>query len=303
MLAQMQQVMPYAQYGQALIPHADQIREFFATQGQAAAAATPEADPAANAFDPDKYFAEQWQAPKWEEQYTFAIQKGLVQTDPDTGLFVASPGYEVMVTPILAGLNQAKQWQSNQWRAITESNPYQHFYSKLQEPIQRLIDERVSQLVGNKLGDFQTVNHIEQFERENSHWLYQNNNGQQALTDKGKAFYTEIKRARHEYGLSDPQAILNLAGRLAGVTFGPAAQQPAAPPPAQGGPAAPAVTQPAAAAQAQPSFLQNALDRASHSAASSGFTTHDPANPAPVAQNELESMFVGAFQASKGTLA
>ena len=81
---------PYATYGQQMAPYADQIREYFDREKQPP---QPTATPAASAeegWNEEKYFAEKWAAPKWDDQYNFVIQQGMVQRNAETGLYEAA---------------------------------------------------------------------------------------------------------------------------------------------------------------------------------------------------------------------
>lgn len=302
---------PYANYGQQMAPYADQIRSYFEQQGDQGRAqqAAQERQPAEEEWTEDRYFGEKWAAPKWDETYTFAIQNGIVQRNAETGLYEAVPGYESMAIPLLSGLNQVAGWTAQQWQGITRGNPYRQFYDVLREPLQRAWKSDIEQIVAEQLSRQATESRVNTFEAENAAWLYAVDpaTGQRVLTQRGQDFYDEIDTLR-EAGVTDPNRLISLAMRRMGS---PAAQatmqqptpnmQAAAPAVQQAPPVPPPAIDPkVASATQQATFLQNALQRASHSPQAGGASAHAPDDPVSVNENDLNNMFVSSFRTAQG---
>ena len=111
---------PYATYGQQMAPYADQIREYFDREKQPP---QPTATPAASAeegWNEEKYFAEKWAAPKWDDQYNFVIQQGMVQRNAETGLYEACPRLRVDGVGNPAGFARGSNGYSSQ---VTRRSP------------------------------------------------------------------------------------------------------------------------------------------------------------------------------------
>jgi hypothetical protein len=301
---------PYANYGQQMAPYADQIRTYFEQQGDQGRAqqAAQEPHPKAEDWTEDGYFTEKWSAPKWDDSFTFAIQNGIVQRNAETGLYEAAPGYEGMAMELLPGLNKAAGWTAQQWQGITRGNPYRQFYDVLREPLQRAWKSDIEQMVAEQLARQSTEQRVNSFEQENAAWLYatDQHTGQRILTQRGQEFYDEIDVLR-ESGVTDPNRLISLAIRRVGPP-----QQVAAPPqpnlqaaPGQMAQVAPPVPPPVVSPQVanvaqQATFLQNALQRASHSPQAGGASAHAPDHPMSVNENDLNNMFVSEFRNAQG---
>lgn len=291
----------YADFGRTLAPHANKLQQFFA-QGDAPAQPAAPAAPASAApepaeWTPQQHFAALWEAPQLTPQMQYAINNGMVQTDAETGQIVPKPGMELFVAPIINDLNRAVSWKRDQWRSIMDGNPYQHFYEKLQEPIDRRIEQKFhaflqsqEQTAQQSQIQFQAADSVAKFEQDNASWLFQAAaGGGQMPTEKGQQF---VNMAR-EYGANwtgDANTLLNLC-KTAVLGAQPAA---AAPVPASGQPAPPA----AVSVQQQQSFLETAIDRASRTSNGGVNTIQSPSGPAVVTSGELESMFLRDFQAA-----
>lgn len=297
---------PYAQYGQQLAPHAEEIRRYFDTQQAPPAVQTPTPPSEPAAWDPEKYFAEKWNVPAWSEKYDYVIQQGMVQRNAETGLFEATPGFESMVMPILSGLNEAQGMTAQQWQGITRGNPYRQFYDVLLEPMRQAWQEDVQQYVGEYYSRQQQEQRINDFENSNATWLYATDptSGQRVLTSKGQEFYAAIATLRED-GVTDPQRLLERAMQLTGRPGASATQaQPSAitPPSAPG---APPVTPPtpvnpqASNQQQQSTFLQNALERASYSPQAGGYMQAAADNPVTVNETDLNNMFLSDFRQAR----
>lgn len=300
---------PFVAYGQQVAPYADQIREFFEQQGQpaaqpaAAASAAPAAEPTPDAWSEDKYFQEKWDAPKWDPSYTFALQQGMVQRNPETGLYEAAPGYESLVIGLLPGLNQATTFTHQRWQEITRGNPYRQFYDVLSEPLRRQWQTDMQQLIAEEFERYGVSQRVNSFEAENASWIYtiDPQTGNRILTPQGQVFYQEIEMLQ-EAGVTDPQHLITLAMRHISAPPPPVAPQSGAPPAVPEPPPmpAPAASPQVASANLQATFLQNALQRAAHAPQAGGYVQPAPDHPVTVDDQQLNSMFVTEFRNARG---
>jgi hypothetical protein len=277
-ISQLQAVAPMANYARQLLPHASEFQHYLESRQQQQPTA-----PAADEWTQDKYFQEQWGS-SWDDRFSVAIERGMVQRDPTTNLWVPSPGYEMSVAAIIPQLNDAQQKQSENWQEITRSNPYQHFYEKLHEPMRRAWQADVQQAIADQFARVKQDSVIEQFEKQNAAWLYQA--GTMTATPQGQKFLSAIDELQ-KGGVTDPELLLRFAGQLAGQQTGQLAPQPAAP----------VVPNPVGQSVAQQtSFLQNAIDRSGHTAGSSS----NPVAPTNVQETDLNNMFISAFRSTQG---
>jgi hypothetical protein len=276
-IQQVQTLNPMAQYAQQLLPHAAEFQKFLESQQQPAVPATPEDE-----WTQEKYFSDLWGS-AWDDKYSLAIEQRMVQRDENTGLWAPAPGYEMIVAGILPGMNEAQHKQSQNWQQITRANPYQHFYEKLQEPMQRAWRSDMQKAIQEELSKVKQESVIDQFEQKNAAWLYTNQNGQRAYSPHGQKFVDAFQRLQKN-GITDHAELLALASQLAGAPTTPA-------------PAIPAVPAPlAASATQQQSFLANAIQQSGHSAGNAP----DPVAPVNVQETDLNNMFVSAFRSSQG---
>ncbi|SFH97052.1 hypothetical protein [Planctomicrobium piriforme] len=288
-----QRLQPLAQYGQGLMPFAQEFQSYLqqrnAPQQQPAPATPPE-------WTPESYFREQWKAPQWQDQYTQVLQRGMVRADETTGLYVAAPGYEAAVAPILPGLNQAMDQQTTQWQQLMRSNPYQDFYEKLREPMQRAWTQDLEAAIEKRFQEREQQNTVQSFERENASWLYGQDG--KSLSPQGEQFYNVVEELQQS-GITDPQKLIAMGKKYAGIT----GQAPAAPAPVAAPVPTPQVPapQPAPAPAPQPnSFLNNALQRAAHQPQGGANHVQSYDSPVVATSGELNSMFVSGFRATQG---
>lgn len=284
LLSRYQQAAPLAQYAQSLLPHADQINEYFASRGQPQQAAVP-AQP--SEWSIDGHFQKAWDAPKLTSEMQFAINQGMVVRDAETGLMVAKPGMELMVAPLLQGLNQALNWTSEKTRDFLTNNPYRQTFDVLKDPIERLIEERIQQRFAATRSQEDAVGAVNSFEQANADWMYQAaNNGGRLLTPKGQQFVKLAREMSASY-TGNPVHLLELCK---GYVNGASTAQPATP-------AAPAT--PAQVSQQQKSsFLQNAISNAAQQPAGGGpSSVQQPSGPTVVSPLELDNMFLNEFRA------
>lgn len=284
---------PLLNYAQQLLPYADQIREFFASrEGQSVQ--PPQAEPAQEEWTPDSHFNQLWDGPEWNAQFTEAINSGMVERDPSTGLWRSSPGYEVITGSMLEPLNSAHRHATSFWTDLSRSNPYQKFYQAMEEPMRRAWKQDMEEFLTTRERDAATSNDIASFERQHEAELYRTNpvTGRREPTEQGQMLLGSIDRINRA---QTPQEKLAIAIELAGMNKQPQSQQTQAVAPAQAAPA-----QPVAAAQtdqrSQQSFLDGALRVASHSPSSNG--SGDAMGTAPVQMEALElgNFFVNQYK-------
>ena len=310
--AKLQQITPYAQFGQQLASQQS------SAQPPATAAATTAAAAAPEEFDVEKYFQDAWGAPKWQQQYDLAIQQGMVERDPQTGLFRPTPGYEAMTIGIINGLNEAMQFQTSNVQKIFRDNPYRQFYDVMREPIRREIQREAGQLVQGELQRIKTTEFIDKFQAENSDWLFSvDAMGRKVYTPAGESFLRQAEQFVDD-GM-DVQRAVDVAARFIkpqirqNAPQQPQPQQQYAPPqqqapptfymqphaiPMQVAPQNPYAPQPltpemASAAQQQ-SFLQNAMQRSSYTPGTVVAPGAAPPGPANMTAEGLENLFTMA---------
>lgn len=191
------ELTPYAQFGQQMA-------------SQPVGNQQP-AQPAANAedeFNVDDYFDKAWGAPQWNQQYDVAIQQGLVERDPGTGMFRPSQGFEMMVSPqLLHGLNEAMQFQTQNVQKIFRDNPFRQFYQVLREPIKREIEREARSLVQSELQQVKTKDFLDKFQEENKDWMFTTDaTGRRVYSPIGEQFYREAE-ALVDQGLDAVRAV------------------------------------------------------------------------------------------------
>ncbi len=300
LMSRYQQMAPMAQYAQSLLPHADAINEFFATRGQVPAQPASPAKPAE--WSLDGHFQKHWDGPKLTQEMQFAINQGMVVRDAETGLMVPKPGMEMMVAPILQGLNQAINWQSDAARGFI-ADPYRKTWDVLQDPIERLVQQKFQSYMQYQQQQFQAAqsqqtaaDSVNQFEVANKEWIYQPaNNGGMLLTPKGQQFVKLVKDLSANFS-GDANVLLSVCKQA--VLGAEATGNPA-------GNSAPAAAAPVAAStpsqvsqQQKSSFLQNALSAAAHQPSGGGNHVQSPSGPSVVSPMELDSMFLNDFRAA-----
>lgn len=301
LMTRYQQMAPMAQYAQSLLPHANEINEYFASRGQAPA--QPSAPVKSDEWSIDGHFKKHWDEPTLTQEMQFAMNNGMVIRDPETGLMVPKPGMEMMVAPLLQGLNNALNWRTNAARDFIE-NPYRKTWDALQDPVGRLVEQKVQSIFQAQQAQQQVAmsqqtaaDSVNMFEKANDAWIYQAaNNGGKLLTPKGNAFVRLVKQMSGSYS-GDAGTLLEVCkAAVHGI-----AQEPVAGAAAQAAVSAPAIAQNTAAqtsAVQKASFLQNAIANASHQPSGGANTVQSPGGPAVVSPMELENMFMNDFRAA-----
>lgn len=304
LMGRYQQMAPMAQYAQSLLPHADAINEYFASKGQAPAQPAASAKP--DEWSIDGHFQKHWDGPKLTQEMQFAINQGMVVRDPETGLMVPKPGMEMMVAPILQGLNHALNWRTEAARGFIE-DPFRKTWDVLQDPIDRLVQQKVQAIFQQQQQQFQAVqsqqtaaDSVNQFEVANKDWIYQPaNNGGVLLTPKGQQFVKLVKDLSANFS-GDANLLLSVCKQavLGGESVAVPAGNGAITAQANLSAAAPSATITAAQVSEgkKSSFLQNAIANAAHQPSGGANTVQSTSGPVSVSPGELENMFVNDFR-------
>jgi hypothetical protein len=298
-LAELQRQRPYVDYARQIAPHAQEFNAYLQQRTQAQQP-QPTQQPQQNEFDPDEYLNQQWGAPGWSPNWDEAVRRGVVQQDPDSGLYVAAQGYEVATASLVAEMNQARAAQLAQWQQLGKQNPYQSFYKAVQEPLRRQWQNDVKSEIEKYFSQQRTQTAIEQFESQNAGWLYsQDAFGNVSASQDGQRLFDEL-RTLQDAGVQDPQTRLNIALRSTGLAAKVSGLQSPQQVPAQAAPQAAPVANQAATPGQQP-FLRSALERASHAPQMQpGVGQTPPAESVLITEGELKNMFANEFRRTRG---
>ena len=146
-------------------------------------------------FDPDAYFNQAWGAPQWNQQYDIAMQQGMVERDPASGLFKPTPGYEMMVSPqLLHGLNEAMQYQTQNVQKLFRENPYRQIYQVMREPMKREMEREMRNILNQEMGRMQSKDFLGKFQEKNSEWLFTtDHSGRRIYSPVGEQFVREAE--------------------------------------------------------------------------------------------------------------
>lgn len=292
MQSRMREMAPLAGYAQSLLPHADQINEFFSSRGEP----KPVEQPKPEEWNLDSHFNKAWPAPQLTQDMQFALQNGMVQRDTDTGLMVAKPGFEIMVTPLLAGMNQAINWERDQVREHFSGNPYRKTFEAIKDPVERLVAQKIEERLAAMSQQTQAQREINEFEARNVDFLYQKSaTGEPMLTPQGAQLIGLAKQLR-DSGIwqGDNATLLAHCRAIVANTapVQPAAATPAGTPTPVIVPAATAAPAKHAAPDKRQSFLDTALRTASASSANAANTQ---TGAVVVTQPELANFFSRAI--------
>lgn len=275
---------PYVEYAKSVLPYDQQIRQLVSGQQQPK---QPEPEPA-KAWDPEAHFREKWQTPQYDKAWETFVQAGMVNLDPETGQFIANPKYATSVpAPVLQGLNQRRTWQRQALERLLE-NPFQETWQALQDPLERLIQDKIQSYVQQ----YDSVQNLNAWEQQHARELYEHDERGQVVQDiygnmkptpYGEVFIRAAQDARQRFpGISNDD-ILKYAEALA------------TPHKAQAAHAAPETpAAPVAAPEKEKPFLQKALERASHSPNAGGYAEATDIEPMVLETRELEQMFLTA---------
>lgn len=261
---------PYIDYARRVLPYDQQISELISGQKQ------EEPEQQAEEWDASKHFKEAWGAPEYDSAWDAFVQSGMVTLDPATGQFVAADGYQTSVPlNVIQGLNEHRNWQRQGLERLL-SDPYGSTWEAFQEPLERLIKERIESYVSS-LAEQDAVS---EWEAAHAKDLYEYNGdepvrdiyGNIRTTPYGEAFYQTCQELR-DSGMTDPRKVIQMAIRLH-------------PPPSNGS------SEPEAPAEKESSFLDKAMDKARHSPSSGGYSENRDIEPIVQSTMDLERMFV-----------
>ena len=318
MVGALQQSQPYVKFARQMAPHAEQFQNYLrdGTQPPVQQQAPEQAPaPVQEEWDEGKHFADKCSKPTYDPNWDTFVQTGMIVQDPNSGQFMPSPDYPMAPANVIQGLNEHRSWQRDSLQTLLE-NPYQKNWEAMQEPMQRMVDERIQQMFSG----YDTANYIQDFEGRHAEHLYvRDENGQYQqdpvsgnweLTPLGSLFYNEIESLKQE-GMTDPHAITERAldssvtalrahaaehqnAQMQEYYQGdPNAQQ------QQMQPQQPQVQQ--QAPDQRQSFMDRAMQRAAHTSSSSGYGDSTPAGEHQGLQrSELENMFSSEWRQQSG---
>lgn len=293
LLEQMGKMQPMVSYAQQFAPYQNDFQAYLAqrSQPQQPPQTTPQQPQSqSNEWDQEAYFQEKYGGPTWKSEFQNAIEQGIVQRDPETGLWTPAPGAEMLAANILPDLNASQQQQAKFWKNWSQGNPYKDIYGVIKEPLIREVQQLINQVVETRETKQSTLNEIDQFLNQNESWMYQTdpNTGKEVESPLGEQFFQTVDQLRAK-GLADPKDLIELAMLKIGKSAEPAPQQQ---PVAQAQPVAQEAPKPE---EPKESFLNKALKRAQHSPSSNVSTANAPQ---VVTEGDLDSMFVRAARAS-----
>jgi hypothetical protein len=313
-------LQPMLNYAQQLLPYADKIQQFLAgnanntgNTGNAAAGpgntgqGQPGGQPGMSPSDwsPDSHFSQVWGGKEWDESFNRAIDSGTVERDEATGLWKPTQGYEIMAGQIVGQMNEAQTHINGFWSDMGRSNPYKKIYDGLKDPVERLIEDRINKALESQRVSQQQLSTADSFEQANSAWMFQQDmvTGQRVLTQDGQRFCDEFDTLKSKMKDGTPiSEIIELATLRTGLgkplsSGNPASQanhaNPASQQPVQAAPVQAAQQQPVPVQQSQPqpSFLESAIRRASHSPSGNGNGSATGAAPEEVTEVDLNNLF------------
>jgi hypothetical protein len=279
---QISDARPYVDYANQVLPYDRDLRDMIAKRSQPA----PEpAAPQAEAWSAEKHFGKAWGKPEYDTAWDAFIQSGMITVDQETGQFVADPRYAQSVPlQVLQGLNGRRQWQRQALERLLE-NPFQETWNAIQEPLERYIQERID----GTFKQFTANQAVNAWEAENAKVLYEHDAtgqpqydvyGNPQVTPYGDAFIRAATYARQSFPGIQQGDIIRYASAVAAPYLTPAS--PAAPTPEPTPP------------EQEKSFMQKAMQRASHSPNSGGYSEASDIEPVVLEHRELENMFSAA---------
>lgn len=265
-----------------------------AAQPQPAAQPVP-ADDEEPEWDEESYFSEQWGAPAidpaLQSRFEKFVQAGIIVRDERTGEYTANAGDELLAKPVLDAVGSALEARNSRAREFVSGNPLKQAWQAFQEPLNRreeAILARVEAMLSQR-------NAVESFEKQHAGTLFTTGpDGKRTWSDTGLAWKAAVDKFRAA-GVSDPQALLALAGEFV-LPHLAAAPKPTIPPLSPAAPAAAAPATPAAVSQQkQESFLETAARAAGHQPQSSSYVAAGAgpgSGPVEVEERELADFFV-----------
>lgn len=246
-------------------------------------------------WNANDYFQEKWGV-NWTPEFDQAVASGIVVQDPETNLYVAKPGYEVLAQQILPKLNEAHRAIHDKWSKLTKGNLYQNVYEATRDPILREVERIVEERMARAQQQTQTMSVVDRFEQENASWMYATDpvTRQAQPTPEGQRLIQAVQ-ASYASGESDPGRAIQWALQVTGLSDRAGQRAVAAtPPPAQVQAQTPA---PTPSQSPQQSFLERARSANAYSPSANGPGT-DPGLQVS-SEEDLNNLFSRALQTQK----
>ena len=279
-LEQLHKNQPYYNFASTLAPHADKLQDLvLGESGTPNSAAAPE-PPKEDEWSVSSYLNEKYGGPTQTEAQSKAIEQGLVVQNAQQQ-WEPAPGYEVIAMKTAQELNVLDNHRRQWWNDLLNGNPYEKFYSALEEPIMRAVQQRIDSVFDTRQQQAQQVNAVSQFEQENASWLFKDGNPEADFTEEGAAFRDTFQELKQAFG--DDAKALQYAMKMVPPKQ-PAAEQPA--PPAE---------QPAQAQTPEPAPQQSFLDSAAQRAQHNPPVSQSPEQPMLMSDDEHQTLFTRAL--------
>ena len=273
--------------------HALRLAQAQLAQAQAKPPAPAPVEPTPEkGWSADDHFQKQWGV-NWTPEFDQAIASGIVVQDPETNLYVAKPGYEVLAQSILPNLNTAHKAIHDKWAKLTKGNLYQNVYEATRDPILREVERIVEERMARAQQQTQTMSVVDRFEQENASWMYATDpvTRQAQPTPEGQRLIQAVQ-ASYASGETDSGRAIQWALQVTGLSDRMGQRAVAATPPPAPVQAAPTPNQ-----SPQQSFLERARSANAYSPSASGPGT-DPGLQIS-SEDDLNNLFSRALQSQK----
>ena len=207
------QAQPLIQTGRRYVSQADKIDAWLAEQEKAAQETEKAAQSAAKAPAQAAKPVFEWKPPEYDPAW-----EARSKWDAEAGRYVPATQYD---NPAIADkLNAFGDWQRQAGRDILLRFPelVEQAMSGRLEATEKLIDQRVQEVVAAKLTEYQSQQTTQSYFSEREKELFEFDaatgrkkidptTGQESLTAKGKAFVEYAQQGR-EFGITDPQKLI-----------------------------------------------------------------------------------------------
>lgn len=251
----------------------------------------------------EKYFSEKYGGPTWKQEYDNAMRQGLV-VEGESGYILAENAQRSPETDRVVGeMNAALQHRQHFYADLANGNFYEKTFDVYREPIEKLVEARVQQMLSARESETQTLSFVDQFEQDNESWMWSKDpsTGEMQETPKRTEFVRQVREVQRA-GVSDVETAIQLAMR--GFDTG-ASAPPTEPPPAEK-PPEPVGTgetiennqniQTDQNAQQQ-SFLDRARSASGHTPSASGRDAEDA--PQVLSEGDLNSLWMQSYRSSR----
>lgn len=243
-------------------------------------------------WNANDHFQEKWGV-NWTPEFDQAVASGIVVQDPETNLYVAKPGYEVLAQQILPKLNEAHRAIHDKWSKLTKGNLYQNVYEATRDPILREVERIVEERMARAQQQTQTMSVVDRFEQDNAAWMYATDpvTRQAQPTPEGERLIQAVQ-ASYASGETDSGRAIQWALQVTGLSDRAGQRAVAATPPPAPVQAAPTPNQ-----SPQQSFLDRARSANAYSPSANGPGT-DPGLQVS-SEEDLNNLFSRALQSQK----